>query len=484
MKTSFLQFCLILISSVAFSQTGHLMQGIGAVNMSMGGASTAQPLDINGAMQWNPAALSTFHGSILRLDVGSFYASPELSSSLPAGAMWPEDTFYEGSPASPPVSGVTQDDKGASIMPALGYMWGKADSKHTFGISAFGVSGFGVDFPQETNLPMDANGNQNPYWDPNNSNPVNYPQSLRGFGHVESSYMLLQIGFTWAYEISEKFSIGIQPTFNYSALELGPNPLAVPDQMKGYPNSEQATSLGFGGQIGLFYDTHSGFKIGASYKTPQYFGEFDFESYYLDGSAAENIQFTMNYPAIYSAGLGYSKSKFDFALDYRYVDYKSTEGFEKMGWAIADNGFPTGAVNGFGWENISIISAGLQYKGINKLPLRIGYTYSGNPINEEMAMFSIPATAVIANAFQFGLSYQFNDKFTLDAVYHYGISDGKTTGNLLSPMPAMDFNGDGAPDGPWDATNNPLGKIPDSEVAYDMTTSMFMIGVSFTIKGE
>ena len=38
----------LLFTSVAIAQTGHLMQGVGAVNMSMGGAATAQPLDISG----------------------------------------------------------------------------------------------------------------------------------------------------------------------------------------------------------------------------------------------------------------------------------------------------------------------------------------------------------------------------------------------------------------------------------------------------
>ena len=56
-----------------------------------------------------------------------------------------------------------------------------------------------------------------------------------GFGNLKSSYMLAQVGFTWAYNISDKFSIGLQPTFNYQALELAPNPIARPSQTKGYP---------------------------------------------------------------------------------------------------------------------------------------------------------------------------------------------------------------------------------------------------------
>ena len=55
------------------------MQGVGAVNMSMGGAATAQPLDINGAIHWNPATLSNFNGKILSVSanaVSSLFATP------------------------------------------------------------------------------------------------------------------------------------------------------------------------------------------------------------------------------------------------------------------------------------------------------------------------------------------------------------------------------------------------------------------------
>ncbi len=200
------------------------MQGVGAVNMSMGGASTAQPLDISGAMQWNPAALSTFDSKILKFDVGLFFSSPELSSSLPAGML---------GPGAPGVSGTTEDDRGMSPMPALAMVWGKEGSKHTFGASAFGISGFGVTFPEENNSPADAQGLPNPNFNPTiNSNPINYPQAAMGFGHIESDYMLLQVGLSYAYEISDKFSIGIQPNINYAALELAPNPTANPNQRR------------------------------------------------------------------------------------------------------------------------------------------------------------------------------------------------------------------------------------------------------------
>lgn len=444
MKANILKLLLLFCSAGAMAQAGHIMQGVGAVNMSMGGASTAQPLDISGALQWNPAAVSTFDDKIIKFDIGLFYSSPELYSTVPT--------------PGGPFSGNTLDDRGVSPMPALAMVWGKEDSKHTFGVSAFGISGFGVTFPESM------------------TNPISFPQSPNGdggFGHIESDYMLLQVGLTYAYQLSDKFSIGIQPTINYSALELAPNPLAAPDfpammggTGKGYPTTDKASAIGYGAQFGLFFDSGSGLKLGASYKTAQTFKEFEFKNTYLDGSQASGVSFQMDYPAIMSLGLGYSEGDIDFALDFRRVMYEDTEGFEASGWQFASNGFPTGAVNGFGWENISIISVGLQYKGINKLPLRVGYTYSSNPINEDLAFFSIPATAIIKNAYQFGLSYNVNTNWNIDAVYHYGASDGKTSGPMLNPQ--------------FISPSNPNGAVPGTSVSYDMTTSMIMVGLSYT----
>lgn len=432
MKNILLNFAFLLSFTTLIAQAGHIMQGVGAVNMSMGGASTAQPLDISGALQWNPAAISGFDNTIIKLDIGLFSSSPELYSTVPEfdSNNMPTGNFFSGN---------TKDDRGISPMPALAMVWGKEDSKHTFGASAFGISGFGVTFPESM------------------SNPINMPQP-NGFGHIESDYILLQIGGTWAYQLSDKFSIGVEPTFNYATLELAPNPTANPNG-SGYPSTDKASATGFGAQFGLFFDSGTGIKVGASYKTTQKFSKFEFENTYLDNSTATN-EFQMDYPAILSFGLGYSKGDVDLALDYRIVDYENTDGFSKTGWT------QTASVSGFGWENINIISAGVQYKGIEKLPLRLGYTYSSNPINEDVAFFNIPATAIIKNAFQFGLSYEVNESWKIDAVYHYGDSGDKTSGPLLNPMFIQDYP--------------PYGAIPGSNVSYDMTTSMIQFGVSYT----
>lgn len=436
---------LFLFSQLAYSQAGHIMQGIGASSMSMGGAGTGLSLDISSAMHWNPAALTNFNGNHAKLDLGLFFSSPEVFATLPPEML---------GPGAPSVTGITEDSRGASMMPALAYSWRKLDSKHAFGVSAFGISGFGVTFEEEANNPLSASFNPTI-----NSNPINYPQAAMGFGRVESNYMLMQVSFTWAYQVSDMLSIAVQPNFNYAGLELMPNPTANPNQA-GYPSAEQASALGFGAQVSALFKPIENVSLGASYKSEQTFGDFELENSHLDGQTATN-NFNMSYPSILSVGVGITGSLIDVALDYRNVNYENADGFQEAGWT------QTASVNGFAWQNIDIVSAGIQFKGIEDIPLRIGYTYSSNPINSEYAFFSIPATAVIKNAFQFGGSFNLNEKIKVDAVYHYGTSSGDTVGSILNPAMI--------------SPTNPLGAILGSEVGYNMTTSMFMLGFNYHV---
>lgn len=432
--THFIQFFFLTVSTTCLAQTGHMMQGVGASNMTMGGASTGQPVDISGALQWNPASISAFNENQFRVDIGLLFSSPEVSSTVPV-----LDGF--GQPTGTFISGSTEDDRGLSPLPSLAFVWSKPESKHTFGASAFAVAGFGVTFPESS------------------TNPVNFPQNMGGFGRIESEYFLMQVGFTWAYQLSDKLSIGLSPTFNYASLMLKPNPTANPTTA-GYPSTDETGTTGFGGQVGIFFDSQTGLKLGASYKSTQFFSDFEFDNTYLDNSTAAST-FNMDFPAIFSFGVGYSLENFDLAVDYRMIDYENTDGFSEAGWT------QTASVQGFGWENVSVIAAGLQYKGIEKLPLRIGYTYGSAPITEDVAFFSVPATAVIKNAFQFGLSFVATDNLSIDAGYHRGMSDGATSGAILNPG-LIEL----AP---------PYGAIPGSEVSYEMTTTMLLLGVNYTL---
>lgn len=365
-----------IFTAALLAQTGHVLQGAGAVNFSMGGAGPALPLDPNGALQWNPASITAFDRNELALSVAYFTAAPS------------------GTPKSPPdgqggtfeIRGTTDDEMGASPLPTLGAIFAKPDSKFAFGVSAFGISGFGVDYPATTELPTPEHPNSNP----NASNPLLYPQSMGGFGHLNSNYQLMQLGLTGAYKITEGLSIGIAPTFNYSSLLIEPVPIAAPSN-KGYPLGEKASALGIGAQAGLFLHLETGINFGVAYKSTQFFKELEIDGKYADGSVAPTTNFKMNYPAIFTAGAAYTHEKFDLAVDYRMINYEKTDGFEE-GLGHRRERLPDWRRRWIWMENVTVVAAGLQLKMLEKLahPPRLHLQFQPDYRGQCVLLFCCP----------------------------------------------------------------------------------------------
>src|SRR6516165_9298424 len=77
--------CVAAVTCGTSSAQGIFFPAVGAVNQSMGGASTAAPTDALGAMLWNPAAISGLEQS--EVDVSSEFLIPNINvgSSSPFG---------------------------------------------------------------------------------------------------------------------------------------------------------------------------------------------------------------------------------------------------------------------------------------------------------------------------------------------------------------------------------------------------------------
>jgi long-chain fatty acid transport protein len=433
-------------TTILAAQTGHIMPAIGAGNLGMGGMAVAQPVSVDGALMWNPATLSAFNGKLLNVDATLMIASPTISSTF--GAQ----------------SGETASDGGLSVIPNVSYAFGKKDNPNKYAFFVRGVSGFGVDYAEAT---------------ASNNNPITNPGV---FGHIKSQYQLMQIGFTWSYDVTKKLAVGISPVFDVASLEVAPNPTATPNAM-GYPRSEKATSNGLGIQFGVFYDNTDrrgrGFKFGASYKTVHNIGDFTFKNTNADGSDAGYSVFNMDFPAITSLGVGYSTKYWDFGLDYRSINYIEAPGLNRGNWQM------DGTIDGFGWENSQVFALGAQYHKIKfkrkrrkrgkrdkskprfytKYPLtvRAGFVHNTSPVTAEKAFFSAAAPAIIENEATLGLSYKLTKKSTFNMAFQYGFKNS-VTGSFLHPSAV--------------SVANPTGALPNTSVTHTMSTMMVSVGMT------
>ena len=416
-------FSLILITFQATAQHGNILNGIGAVNYGMGGTSTGNPSDMMGAIYWNPAALTDFKNSELTLSGTRLGSTSVFSGTVPT-------------PAGP-ASGSVTSDASASIVPSLAYLFAPADSKWRFAISAFGMAGFQTEYGAGS------------------TNPLMAPAPIGLGPTIEEEYALVQIGLTSTYAINDQLSIGITPTLNIAAISGTPFLAVDPDfdQMGNayYPGVESDNALGFGVQIGLFYRSESGFSAGFSYKTKQSFEDFELETIpTAPGATSRTENFNVDLPSIISLGVGYTADKWKATIDTRFIGFENADGLGPVGYG------PLGRALGFGWDNIFVLATGFQYSITDKLPIRVGYSYSSNPVDEAEVIYSLAAPSTGEHGIHFGLGYSFTEKVGADVSYFLGVAN-----NVEGPLIF------------------PTGTVPGASVATELETSFISLNLTY-----
>lgn len=426
---------LLFLPLHSFSQNGHIMSGVGAVDQSIGGAGTvAYPLDGLSGLYANPASITAFEGLILDVSIQLLRPNGTIYSSIQ------QEAFGPGFPGNT-ISGSTESTAGPFPIPALALTYAPVESRWVFGLSAYGVGGFGVDYEMTP------------------TNPITTPQAPNGFGfgNIPSEFQLLQIAPTVAFKINEMVSVGFSPILNRSSLEVNPFPAAPPDDGNGdgffsYPDGPQTSAWGAGYSLGLNIRNLNDFHFGFSYKSIQRFNDLDFNSTDEAGGPRE-FSFNLDYPSILTAGMGYTGiNRVLMAFDVKYIDFARTDGFSGNGYDA------TGAVRGFGWNSIFVYSAGVQYQLTDRLPVRVGYSYNPCPIDKEDSFFNVSAPAIIEHHLSTGLSYDVTPGIRANAALQLGLKNST--------------------EGQWVGPN---GEMPGTMVKNELSTGIFVFGMNVSL---
>jgi long-chain fatty acid transport protein len=403
-------FLLVFLSSgTVFGQFGAMMTGVGPINRSMGGAATAAPLDTLGALYWNPATITALPNST---DFGLELLVPHstLSSSVNAGAL---------GAGVPPIrlAGTSHSSAAVFPMPEFGLVFRPQDSAVTYGLGVLSVGGFSTNFPGSV------------------SNPILMapPPAGLGLGPITAQYQLMQIVPTISFQVTDQLSIGVSPTVDLAGLSADPGVFASPDNASGngfatYPALTHGSyTWGAGVQAGAYYVTEYDWQFGASIKSPQWFQNFEYNAKNQIGGA-RSVAIPIDAPLIASIGTAYSGvERMLFAVDARYLDYRNTRGFAASGFG------PTGAVNGLGWNSIYAMSAGVQYKVTDFTALRMGYSFSTNPISSDSTFFNIASPLVIQHGLSVGASRDITNTFKVSLTYCH-FFENSVSGPFFSPL--------------------------------------------------
>lgn len=402
-----------LVPATARATDGHLLHGVGAINSALGGAGVAAPISILGAFYVNPAGLALFEGTNLEMGFEMMKAERSVESSF--------GTF----------SGSTTSRSEFVPIPAFGWTTSLNDGDVVVGLSGLGIGGFGVRYAADP------------------TNPILMPRP-NGFGQLYSNFSLMKIAPAVAWSASDKLKLGIALNIDWASLAVDPMPTAAPafdpgpdnrpgtqDDRAYYSGAAHADGVFGGGiQAGLLYQATPQFAFGLSYASPQVFQDFEYDAVYENPNlpnynTARTFSFAMDVPAIYAAGIALTPNdRLSIALDGKYITYASTNGFKEKGFN------PDGSVKGFGWDNIAVVAAGVQFKANDVVTLRGGYNFSQNPIPDEQSMFNIPAPAIIQHHATFGLGFQVTKEIQLNLGY-YRAFENSITGAIYRPNGAL-----------------------------------------------
>ncbi len=422
---------LALAAAPARAQQGFVLNGQGPINRSMGGASTAAPIDASGAIHWNPASISGLPGSEMEIGMGLGLPQSRLTSSVAPGAF---------GPGTPPVglTGSDPADNGVFPGPSIGLVYKPEGSELTYGLGVLGVGGFGVNYPASV------------------TNPILTPQPPHGFGlgAVETQLLVMQLAPTVSYQLTEHLSVGLAPTVDLAFLQVDPGFFIPPDNAAGglpsFPSATHThTAWGAGFQAGVFYRTDSGWNFGTAVKSPQWFEPFRYNAVDQLG-LPRNAKFTFQYPLISTTGVGYTGFEgWVLAADFRYIDYHDAEGTEGARFD------PNGALRNVGWRSLFGVCLGAQYQLTDAVSVRIGYDYNTNPVPQENTGFNVGSPTILQHAISCGASYKVTESFLLSACYLHGFKTSIT--------------------GPF---QSPRGPIPGTSITSELADDSFTVGAT------
>lgn len=383
---------LSLVAGSAYATNGYFAGGYSIKNKALAGAGTALALDSMSAST-NPASM-VFVGD--RVDLGVSFFNPNRSYTV---------TGNPTGPSCPSCFGLTPGkvDSGSEwfIVPGIGYNK-MMNENYSLGISIFGNGGMNTDYTTST---------------------------YHGSSKTGVDLMQLFIVPTYSRKLNSKHAIGISPVLAYQRFEA--NGLERFEDMSFEPtkltNNGHESAYGIGARVGYMGEVMPGFHVGASYQTKILMDEFDKYA----GLFAEHGDFDI--PATWNIGVAYDiLPELTVALDVQEIYYSD---INSIGNPLLPNlmasllGTDKGA--GFGWEDMTVIKAGVQWASSPEWTWRAGYSYAEQPIPTSEMIFNILAPGVIEQHVTAGFTKKLANNQEIDISVMRGLSNDISGPNTM-----------------------------------------------------
>lgn len=380
----FLALALNIFSNGLEGTHGYFPTGYGARSQGMGGTAAANPQD-SLVIATNPAGISFLEN---RFDAGFLLFNP-----------------VRGYSYSEPSKHHVHSQRDLFVVPAFSILK-HCSNCDTFGLALYGRGGMNTTYPSD--------------------NPV------FGFGVTEQilglDYCQMLLAPTYSRALSKCHSVAVSLLYGVQRIRMrGLQGFAYfSSSPKHITNHGYNYAQGWGGRIGYMGEIFSHVKIGVAYASKVYMSKFD----KYRGMLAEKGK--LDIPAELSAGISWQPSAaFTAAFDYAYIFYKDVKALGNPIQLIAPGNLGTSHGAGFGWDNISVYKAGVNYVFNACWEVRAGYSYGDIPYSSSQVDPNIVAPAVTNHHLSVGTTFHASCRNALDCAFVYALPSSRTGTSLF-----------------------------------------------------
>jgi len=381
----------LIATSALFATNGDNLISVGTKARAMGGAGIGISHCAESTLQ-NPALITCTKGT--SVSFGGTIFMPDVSAKMGRAP-------YKDS------------DADLSIIPGVAISH-KIDENWYVGIGMWGTAGMGVDYRDAHQVKDVDSGNM----------------------HMVTNLQLMQFGVSLAYTQSN-FGLAVTPIVQYGSLDIN---------YQGFDGSNVgdgvSQDLGYGANVGAYYDFSNGFKMGAMYKT-----KIDMEyKHQLSRATQPFVDFGifpqamgdhLEQPAQAGVGISYEYLNNTFAVDFKQIYWSNAKGYKQ-----------------FGWDDQDVIALGYQYDQ-GCWNIRLGYNHADNPIQEKQSgpnviapgnyaqaggnalnlfnLLGFPAT--VEDHYTVGGGYNLSKNFSVDFAYVYAPKSTTTMNTIVGMNP-------------------------------------------------
>jgi long-chain fatty acid transport protein len=379
----------LLIGHSAFATDGYFLTGYGTKQQGQGGAGVAKPGDsLTGAT--NPAGLLLVGN---RFDIGLTLFRPNRNGTIGGNTL---------PPGYPDVNGAYDGNRVKNfVLPELGYSL-QYRPNLALGVAIYGNGGLNTSY----------------------TTPILLLGTTRGGVNIEQVF----ISPTLAYKAGAHNSFGIAANI---AIQLfadeGLQNFESTASIDPAHVSNNGNSYGTGGgvRVGWLGELNRVVSVGATYQSRTWVSKFDRYS----GLFAEHGGFDV--PANFAGGASVKLgSKATLLFDEERILYGSVKSIANPLASTSQLGTDNGP--GFGWHDINVSKAGLDYDVNPSLTLRGGYNHGGVPFDSSQAFFNLLAPAVTKDHLHAGATVGLKDGKEISFSYIHAFNN---TVNGLNAIP-------------------------------------------------